>query len=182
MIQYDISRTDEDLQAIQDLQSLNLPERLDGKTKKSEGFVTLQHDLSLLRDMQECYPHIVARDLKRIVGYALSMSPMFFERLPLLHAMRDQLSQLRNDEKLYANATFIVMGQICIAKQYRKKGLFRGLYNKMKAEFLNRVDFIITEVDDANKRSLNAHLGIGFELVQSYRADGRNWHILTLSV
>lgn len=61
------------------------------------------------------------------------------------------------------NTAFMVMGQICIDTTYRKKGVFRKLYEAMETAVRPEFNSIITEVDAKNTRSLNAHYAIGFK-------------------
>jgi hypothetical protein len=73
-----IATSDDDLQQILNLQSQNLPKNISAEESKSEGFVTIQHILPLLKRMNEPYPHVVARnDEGSIIGYALTMLPSF---------------------------------------------------------------------------------------------------------
>jgi predicted GNAT superfamily acetyltransferase len=86
------------------------------------------------------------------------------------------------DNCVNSDETYIVMGQICIDKQFRKQGVFRGLYHFMKHEMSSRYNMIITEVDVANTRSINAHFAIGFKALYSYRSNNQNWKILYLNL
>ncbi len=72
--------------------------------------------------------------------------------------------------------------QICIDKQFRKQGVFRGLYHFMKQEMASKYNMIITEVDVANTRSLKAHFAIGFKTLYSYRSNHQDWKILYLNL
>jgi len=75
------------------------------------------------------------------------------------------------------------MGQICIAKTHRKKGIFRALYKEMIERMSNDFDFIVTEVAHRNSRSLNAHYAIGFKNVKEYSSEsGEHWVILLLEL
>lgn len=74
------------------------------------------------------------------------------------------------------------MGQVCIDKAYRKQGVFRGLYNKMSQALSDNYSAIITEVDQTNLRSLNAHLAIGFKKLYSYRSKNQDWEILIWNI
>jgi predicted GNAT superfamily acetyltransferase len=76
--------------------------------------------------------------------------------------------------------TFIIMGQVCVAKEYRKQGVFRKLYTKMKEITSSEFDAIVTEVDATNKRSLEAHYAIGFKILLKYKANGQDWALIYL--
>ena len=70
------------------------------------------------------------------------------------------------------------MGQICIAKNYRKQGIFRGLYHFYKAELQYQFNYLITEVAAINPRSMQAHEAVGFKIIDTYEADGIVWNIM----
>ena len=72
------------------------------------------------------------------------------------------------------------MGQICVAKNYRNQGIFRGLSNAMKAHVQPEFDSIITEVDAKNTRSLQAHYAVGFKELKTYYSDDRDWVLIRL--
>jgi L-amino acid N-acyltransferase YncA len=75
------------------------------------------------------------------------------------------------------------MGQICIDKDFRKQGIFKGLYQfmvKMVTEY--KFTSIITEIDTQNQRSLNAHEAVGFKKLADYPADDKIWRIVILKV
>ncbi|MBT8283379.1 MAG: N-acetyltransferase, partial [Muriicola sp.] len=110
----------------------------------------------------------------RIVGYALCMHPDFKDEIPVLFSMFKIIEEQSGIE------SFIVMGQICVAEDYRGKGVFRGLYLKMKEETSSFCDSIITEVDGRNTRSLEAHLAVGFRVIKKYQSDGRDWYFIVL--
>ncbi|NNC60793.1 MAG: N-acetyltransferase, partial [Flavobacteriaceae bacterium] len=65
-------------------------------------------------------------------------------------------------------------------KDYRGKGVFRGLYNSMKEAVGTDYSLIVTEVDGRNTRSLDAHLAIGFKVIKKYQSDGKDWYLIVL--
>lgn len=65
---------------------------------------------------------------------------------------------------------------------YRGKGIFKGLYNKMKDELQGKFNAIITEVDALNIRSSNAHKAIGFKELVKYESDGQLWELIVLKI
>jgi len=74
------------------------------------------------------------------------------------------------------------MGQICVAKSVRGKGVFRGLYSYMAQELKNDFDAIITEVDTKNIRSSNAHKAVGFKVIKNYTSNNQLWEIISLDI
>jgi hypothetical protein len=80
----------------------------------------------------------------------------------------------------YSDRKFMVMGQICIDRNYRKMGIFKNLYINMLKWLPPEFDCIITEVDASNLRSLNAHYAAGFKDLTIYPSHGRTWHVIVL--
>jgi hypothetical protein len=179
MITFTTAQNSNDLQQILDLQGQNLPEYISIKEAKTEGFVTVKHDLSLLKAMNKPYPHIIVKKDHNIVGYALVMLPKFSEKIEVLKPMFEQLNMANFKNEKLSNYNYFVMGQICIEKTNRKKGLFTGLYNTMKSSMQNHFDCVVTEVDKNNERSLAAHYKVGFKKLKEYTSrDRKNWILL----
>ena len=175
MIQYKTASTKQELEQILRLQKKNLPASLSSKEKQNEGFVTVHHDFDLLKRMNEVCPHIIAKQGSQVVGYALCMHPKFEDEIEVLKSMFSEITKA-----LKPKSTYIVMGQVCIDKDYRRLGVFRQLYNKMKEVTSREFDAIVTEVDATNTRSLQAHYAIGFRTLLKYQGDGRNWELIYL--
>ena len=176
-LNYCPSETDEELRQILRLQKNNLPKAISLEEKTKEGFVTVSHTLDLLKRMQEACPHTIVKDGQNVIGYALSMHPSFGQEIEVLKPMFREIKALIPNGQSY-----IVMGQICIAKPYRGQGVFRKLYRKMSALVQHDFDAIITEVDSSNTRSLQAHYAIGFKDLKCYSSGGQDWHLIILNV
>ena len=174
-ITYVTATSDKDLFGILELQRANLKDQLDDEELKSEGFVTVSHSLDLLKAMNGKCPHILAKSGDLVVGYALCMHPDFKEQIEVLKPMFREIEKVVPEEESY-----LIMGQVCIAKPFRRQGVFRGLYNKMQAATRDKFSSIITEVDSRNQRSLSAHFGVGFRELCQYTSEGRLWHLITL--
>ncbi|GAB5398674.1 MAG: hypothetical protein Aureis2KO_02590 [Aureisphaera sp.] len=179
MITYCRCTETSELEQILALQQQNLPQSLSEKERLNEGFVTVHHDFDLLKRMNDACPHTIAKDGDKVVGYALSMHPKFGKEIEVLVPMFTEIDKAISQKKDYAN--YMVMGQVCIDRAYRKRGIFRKLYESMKEFVVPPFSCIITEVDRKNERSLNAHLAIGFETIYSYHFDGRDWELIAFS-
>ena len=174
-IRYVTASDDSELLQILKLQLANLPSSLSDNEKQSEGFVTVSHSLELLKAMNKKCPHILAKSDDLVVGYALCMHPDFRDKIDVLKPMFREI-----DKVLSPDEPYLIMGQICIAKSHRKRGIFRGLYKKMRESTQTEFSTIITEVDNRNQRSLLAHYAVGFRDLYQYHSDGTNWFLLFL--
>jgi len=172
-IQYTTVQTTDELIQILALQNMNLKSAVTPSEIVQEGFVTVQHTLEVLTRMNNACPHIIAKDDDKVVGHALSMTEDFKDEISILRPMFTELERNKIQN-------FITMGQICISKTYRKKGIFRGLYDAMKKATYPRYDAIVTEVDTTNHRSLSAHLAVGFKKIGTYHSFGQVWELISL--
>ena len=176
MLIFTQTSSETELHQILELQQQNLPKGLSDEEKKQEGFVTVEHDFETLFNMHEIHPHIIAKSNDKVVGYTLSMSTLFKDSIPVLIPMFSEL------EKLNIDQNFIIMGQVCVDKEHRGKGIFRGLYDKMSTVFTEKYSSIITEIDAENIRSINAHNALGFKTISEYPANNQVWKIVAMKI
>ncbi len=172
------SESEEELQQILKLQEANHLDYLSEETKKSDGFVTVKHDIDLLKKMNDEAKQIIAVDNGVVVGYALVMLKEFSKMIPLLTPMFNMFSELSFKDKPLVDYRYYVMGQICIAEIHRGQGIFEQLYLKHKEVYSDRFDFCLTEVSQSNSRSMKAHLKIGFETIHSFQDENDYWNII----
>ena len=165
---------DEVLQEILDLQRANLARNLEPGEIAAQGFVTVEHTLEALRRMHAQAPSIVARESGALAGYALVMPPGCRPFVPLLEPMFQRLDGLGFRDRRY-----YVMGQICVARPWRGRGVFDLLYQAHRQHLRDRYDCSITEVATRNTRSMRAHLKVGFVEIERYRDATDEWSLLS---
>lgn len=171
------------LEAILTLQAANLPSRLSAAERAREGFVTVEHDLALLREMNEPYPHVIAEHAGQVVAYALTMLPHLRGRVPVLAPMFERLDGLAFRGRWLRELRWYVMGQLCVARGHRGRGLVPRLYEGHRTRMAGRFDVLVTEIDSTNPRSLRAHEKAGLEAIDEYAAaDGRRWIIVATAI
>ena len=172
-ISYIRASNQEELKQIRTLQLQNSSQNITSEEKLQQGFVTVQHSLALLDQMNSACPHIIAVDDNTVIGFALVMLPDFRHEIAVLIPMFERIDELVPKDK-----TYVVMGQICVDKNYRKQGIFRGLYHFYREELQHQFDYLITEVASINIRSMQAHDAIGFKIIDTYHEDGIEWNII----
>ncbi|MDI5894269.1 GNAT family N-acetyltransferase [Flavobacterium algoritolerans] len=172
-ILYKRASTLDELEQIRTLQLQNSSQNISSEEKLQEGFVTVQHSVDLLEQMNSACAHIIAKDNDAVVGFALVMLSGFRNEIKALIPMFERIDELVPKDK-----TYVVMGQICVDKNHRKQGIFRGLYHFYREELQHQFDYLITEVAAINLRSMQAHEAIGFKIIDTYNEDGIVWNII----
>ena len=171
-ITYKRAVSENELYQILSLQKINAATNVSPIEKQKEGFVTVSHTYEILKQMNDACAHIIAKDGDLVVGYALVMLKEFRDEISILSAMFETATELLGDKK------YVAMGQVCISKEYRKQGIFRGMYTFFREELQKEFDCLLTEVATDNDRSLNAHLSIGFEVLKTQESDGVSWELI----
>lgn len=173
------AESDRDLLQIIHLQEQNHVSVIPPDDFESNGFVTVKHDFNILRKMNDAAPQIVAKNEDgKVVGYALVMLEKFKEDIPALIPMFEMIQKLKINDKMLKDFHYYVMGQICIAEEYRGQGVFKSLYDKHKELYSHRFDFCLTEVSTRNIRSMKAHDKVGFKVLHTFRDQTDEWNIL----
>ncbi|HYF31538.1 MAG TPA: GNAT family N-acetyltransferase [Chitinophagaceae bacterium] len=172
------TREVKDLEQILSLQRANLIKGLSTAEWQDQGFVTVEHTLDVLQRMHDTAPSIIIKDNDRVIAYALAMPRECGRMVPVLVPMFENLEKLYWKDKPLNQQRFYVMGQICIDKAYRGRGLFDALYQKHKEVYSDRFDLLVTEIATRNTRSLRAHERVGFKTVNIYRDETDEWAVV----
>lgn len=178
-LQYTTARTHQHLSGIVELQRRNLPEHLEETEIQSQGFVTVVHRVDDLKAMNDIEPHVIVLEGERVAGYLLAMTRASRNNIPVLVPMFEMIETLSFKGERLSASSYIVIGQACVDKAHRGKGVFDALYQLYAECYRDRYRYVITEIDARNTRSLRAHQRIGFETINRYTAsNGVTWHIV----
>ncbi len=174
--QFTAANTDLDLQGILALQRENLQQHLESL---DQGFVMVCHQLTDLQKMNAIAPHIICKSADSVVAYVLAMTQECKDDIPVLIPMFELFDRLTYKGRLISEYPYMVVGQICVSKDFRGLGIFDGLYAEYKKRYHGTYSFAITEVATRNLRSMRAHERVGFSVIHQYLApDGEEWAIV----
>jgi len=158
---------DEHLQGILDLQQRNLPVNLSPEVMKDQGFVTVEHNIDILRSMNHIHRHAIALDGQKVIGYALAMDRSLSDKIPFLISLFNRIeSNLINTETQD------------IDEKYSAQGLFTQLYHNLRERLSDRYSSIYTDVACKNTRSIRAHEKVGFRSIEVFETNGEEWDII----
>jgi hypothetical protein len=170
--------TEAELNQILALQAANHKDNLPAESKRESGFVTVRHNLELLKKMNAAAGQVIAKDGDDVIGYALVMPREFSPLIPVLMPMFDLFSTLSYKGRALSGYTYYVMGQICVAESHRGQGVFQQLYDGHRKFYSAQFELCLTEVSSSNGRSMRAHEKAGFETIHHFEDDTDRWNIL----
>lgn len=178
-----VASSDADLRRILELQRVNLTSSISPGERASEGFVTLRHNHALLREICRPHRHIVATSAggDEIVAYALTMMEQARGLIPELGHMFDRLDAIERRGGPPAGVRWYVMGQICVDKPHRSRGVVDLLYRAHREHMSKHFDMVVTVIDAENPRSMRAHEKAGFVTLDEYHT-GRDWRLVGLDL
>lgn len=168
----------EELEQIAALSAQNLRTIISDTEKKEQGFITWEYPLPLLEAMHAIAPSVIIKVDDQVVAFALVALQEMTAVHPELNVMLQNLQTLRYRNRLLTEYRFYMMGQICIDKAHRGKGLFDLLYQHHKTVYRNQYDLLLTEISTSNHRSLRAHQRVGFETIHTYQDHLDEWDVV----
>lgn len=180
MITYKTTEDTSELEGVYALQKLNLKKNLSKQEIERDGFVTVDHDWERLEKLNSIEPHVIAKDNAEVVGYVLAMTKVSRFDLPIIFPMFEEFKKINYKGKAVSAYDYMVVGQACIHKDYRGKGLIENCFRVYKEAFAERYDFSITEIAASNLRSIKAHKKVGFKEVHSYTDPDQNEWVVVI--
>lgn len=168
----------QELVGIQALQAENLRKHIDAAEAASQGFLMAEYSLEFLQSMHQAAPSIIAKDGNKVVGYALVATQAVRAEHELLADLFNTIDKTLFEGKTLAHASYVVVGQLCVSKNYRGQGLVQALYGHFRECLESEYDFCITDVAQANTRSLKAHKNTGYQVIDTLSYGGIGWDIV----
>ncbi len=179
IINYTKATTESDLVGILKLQKDNISSNLAKEEIESQGFVTVQHSHQDLKQLNDIEKHIIAKEHDKVIAYLLAMTRVSRHDIPVLIPMFEIFDTVRFAGKPVSAYNYIVVGQVCVDKNFRGRGVTDQCYSLYKDAYKGRYDFAVTEIAVSNNRSLNAHKRIGFTEIHRYLApDETVWSVV----
>ena len=159
------SSYDEILQ-IKSLQNLNLKCNIDLEEANKEGFVTAVYSVDYLKVMNDSTAAVIATFDSKVVGYLLAVDCATALKHELLSKIIDVADSVLLKFPGLANVKYIIVGQLCIAKEFRGQGLVQKMYQLFYDTYHTNYDACVTDIAESNPRSLRAHAKCGFQVME----------------
>lgn len=178
MLQTSLVQSNSELDQIYRLNLRNLKQNLSETERQQEGFVTWLYPPELLLQMHQLAPSVVVKNGDTVVGYALVTLKESAAFHPDLQTMFSNLSTLQYKGKPLFEQNFYCMGQVCIDKAYRGKGVLGQLYQGHYTHYSSRFNLLVTEISTSNARSQKAHEKVGFKTIYTYPDHMDEWNVV----
>jgi ribosomal protein S18 acetylase RimI-like enzyme len=170
--------TEQELIGLKQLQTNNLRRLIGEEEAMKEGFVTSEYALSLLQQMHEIHPSIIVKEGDEVVGYTIVTNKEVYGAHPELDHLFNTLDATEYKDTLLINSNYILIGQVCVAKSHRGQAWVPKMYDYYKSLHAKNYTFLVTDISQANKRSIRMHQKIGFETIGVIEQVGTGWDIV----
>jgi len=172
----------EDCAAILRLQSANYIANLSDEERK-DGFLSAQFTLEQTAAMAEDPGTMVAVVDNSLAGFLCAFRREFDTGSPVIAKMLDSYDRVTFEGKPLSSFNSYMYGPVCIAREHRRRGLLRGLYEAQKKDLAGRFEVGVAFVSRSNPHSLQAHVaGLGMIEVGDFELKGNIYVILAFRV
>ncbi len=165
-----------EMEGVLALQQANLRKNITEAEAESQGFLMAEYDLAFLALLQGSSPGIIAKDGEKVVGYSLVALPDTACQHPLLADLVENIERCMFDGKPVEN--YAIVAQLCVSKDYRGQDLVQQLYGAFREYYASQYTYCVTDVAQANTRSLKAHQKRGFQVIDTLNYGGIAWEIV----
>ena len=170
--------TEQELIGLKKLQTNNLRKLIGEEEAMKEGFVTSEYSLALLQKMHSIYPSIIVKEGEEVVGYTIVTNKGVYGEHPEVDHLFNTLDQTKYNGMLLSEVTYIMIGQVCVGKSHRGQGWVPKMYEFYKSLHSKNYQYLVTDISQANKRSIRMHQKIGFETIGVIEQVGTGWDIV----
>jgi hypothetical protein len=151
----------EDYPAILDLQSANFIANLSDAERK-QGFLSAQFTPQQTAQIAEDLGIMVAVVDSRVGGFLCAFRKEFDTGSPVIATMLESYDRFSFQGKPLSSLSTYIYGPVCIEREFRGRGLLRGLYEAQKKDLAGQFDIGVAFVSRNNPHSLRAHVhGLG---------------------
>ncbi len=176
MVEIKLVTNQAELEGVLALQQANLRKNITQEEAESQGFLMAEYDLPFLALLHQTSPGIIAKDGEKVVGYSLVALPETARHHDLLADLVENIERCQFESKPIEN--YAIVAQLCVSKEYRGQDLVQKLYGGFRDHYANQYTYCVTDVAQANHRSLKAHQKRGFQVIDTLDYGGIGWNIV----
>jgi hypothetical protein len=172
----------EHYQAVLRLHCANLIANLSDDQRRG-GFLSAEFTLDQVAQMAEDLGTTIALAENSVVGFVCAFRREFAAGSPIIAKMVDCYDRLVFGGKPLSIYNSYIYGPVCIAREYRRRGLLRGLYAAQRKDLAAQFEVGVAFVSRDNPHSLDAHVaGLGMTEVGNFECNGSTYAIVAFSL
>ena len=171
-----------DYAGILHLQSENYIANLSDEERKA-GFLSAQFTLEQTARIAEDLGTMVAVVEGQLAGFLCAFRKEFETGSPVIAKMLQSYDRLSFEGRPLSFFNSYIYGPVCIGREFRGRGLLRGLYEAQKKELAGQFDVGVAFVSRSNPHSLSAHVaGLGVSEAGDFEVKGNAYVTLAFRV
>jgi hypothetical protein len=167
-----------DIPAILRLQAAYFVANLTDEEKR-EGFLSAEFTPQQAADMAADLGTTIATIGSTVAGFVCAFRREFDTGSPVLEKMLTLYDSFQFRGQPLSRCNSYIYGPVCIAREFRGRGLLRGLYETQKKDLAGRFEVGVAFVARSNPHSLDAHIqGLGMDEAGEFEVNNNRYVVL----
>ncbi len=151
--------------------------------ERADGFLSALFTLEQTAAMAEDLGTTVAIVDGALAGFLCAFGNDFDHGSPVVAKMLASYDRMRFEGKLLSSYNTYAYGPVCIDREYRRRGLLRGLYQAQTQELAGKFEVGVALIARNNPHSLQAHVaGLGMTEVGDFEVNGNTFATVAFRV
>ena len=172
----------EDYAEIVRLQRANYIANLTAEERR-EGFLSAEFSLDQVAAIASDLGIAIVTMDDALAGCLCGIRREFDHGSPVVEKMLESYDQAWFQGKPLSAFNSYIYGPVCIARQYRRRGLLRGLYEFQNKDLAGQFEVGVALVSHSNPHSMQAHVeGLGMTEAGEFELNGNLFAILAFRV
>lgn len=172
----------EDYAEIVRLQRANYIANLTAEERR-EGFLSAEFSLDQVAAIASDLGIAIVTMDDALAGCLCGIRREFDHGSPVVEKMLESYDQAWFQGKPLSAFNGYIYGPVCIARQYRRRGLLRGLYDFQNKDLAGQFEVGVALVSHSNPHSMQAHVeGLGMTEAGEFELNGNLFAILAFRV
>jgi len=141
--------------------------------ERADGFLSAVFTSQQVAAMAEDLGITVARTDGILSGFLCAFRNDFNHGSPVVAKMIESYDRVTFEGQLLSKYRTYAYGPVCIAREYRRKGILRGLYEAQLRELAGQFEIGVALIARNNPHSMQAHVaGLGMTEVGEFAVNG----------
>jgi predicted GNAT superfamily acetyltransferase len=151
--------------------------------ERREGFLSAEFSLEQVAAIAGDLGIAIVTMDDDLAGCLCGIRREFDHRSPVVAKMLETSEHVWFQEQPLSAFNSYIYGPVCIARQYRRRGLLRGLYDFQKKDLAGQFEIGVALVSHSNPHSMQAHVeGLGMIEAGEFEVNGNVFAILAFRI